>query len=67
MKASAPRYGFQVDMSDAGYVCIYQQNPDSSTTTVLFHPDEVPSLIEALEETRQKALDYVPPPEAEIG
>lgn len=63
MKASAPRYGFRVYLSDAGYVCIEQQGDGPSIH--LFHHDEIPSLIEALQETRQEALDYVPPQNSE--
>jgi len=67
MKPSAPRNGFQVYLSDAGYVCIVQKRGDPvfDREPLIFHPDEVPSLLEALEETRQQALDYVPPEEEE--
>ena len=61
MDASSPRYGFQVYVSDVGYVCIRQLAICLSDEPILLHPDEVQSLIEALEETRQNALDYVPP------
>jgi len=53
MKSCEPRYGYQVYLSDKGYVCIEQQG--DGPTTVLFRPDEIPALIRELDEMRREA------------
>ena len=50
------RDGAEVYASDAGFVCIKQSTAVTSEVIVMIHPDDIPQLIEGLQEAQQEAL-----------
>lgn len=51
-----PRDGIEVYATEKGIVCIKQIPATGEEAIILIHPDDIPQLIELLEETRQEAL-----------
>jgi hypothetical protein len=61
-----PRYGVEIYVSDAGYVCLRQDRGyGTGEEPIILHVEEVPAAMALLERMYQAALDYVPPQDGE--
>lgn len=55
-----PRYGVEVYTSDAGKICIAQDQPGQDDVIVILHPDEARQVIKLLQdELRSSGLALV--------
>lgn len=53
-----PRYGVEVYVSNAGWICVNQHQPGDGELSLMFHRGEIPDLIDLLRKSYDESAQF---------